>query len=85
MFITNETALKDPAILAAMESIRRQELAEAQRRQAIREGRIPAPQVWGRFEISDRHWSGQGGWQQPPYAVDFGRDNRGRGGVALMK
>ncbi len=55
MFIINEAALKDPAILAAMDGIRHQELAEAQRRQAIREGRIPAPQGWGRFEISDRH------------------------------
>jgi hypothetical protein len=55
VFIINEAALKDPAILAAMDGIRHQELAEAQRRQAIREGRIPAPQGWGRFEISDRH------------------------------
>jgi hypothetical protein len=55
MFITNEAALKDPAILAAMEGIRRQELAEAQRRADIRSGKIPAPTGWGRFEISDRH------------------------------
>jgi hypothetical protein len=55
MFITNEAALKDPAILAAMESIRQQEMAEAQRRADIRLGKIPAPTGWGRFEISDRH------------------------------
>lgn len=55
MFITNETARRDPAILAAMAGIRQQELAEAERRQAIREGRIPAPQGWGTWEISDRH------------------------------
>ena len=30
--------------------------AEAQRKQDIREGRIPAPDVsWGSFNISDRH------------------------------
>jgi hypothetical protein len=55
MFITTTASLQDPAILAAMDGIRRQELAEAQRRADIRAGKIPAPTGWGRFEISDRH------------------------------
>ena len=56
MFITNEFARKDPACIAAMESIMRQEMAEAQRRQDIRSGKIPAPQgQWAEWHISDRH------------------------------
>ena len=56
MFITTAASLKDPAIVAAMEGIRRQELAEAQRRHDIRSGKIPAPQgQWTEWHISDRH------------------------------
>ena len=43
----------DPAIFAAMESIKRSMLREAAERKAIREGRIPAGQ-WGNWNISDR-------------------------------
>ena len=43
----------DPAIFAAMESIKRSMLREAAERKAIREGRIPAGQ-WGNWSISDR-------------------------------
>ena len=44
----------DPAIFAAMESIKQSMLREAAERKAIREGRIPAGN-WGTWNISDRH------------------------------
>ena len=46
-----------PVIFAAMESIKADMLRETQERQAIREGRLPAPryQNWGVWNISDRH------------------------------
>ena len=43
----------DPAIFAAMESIKADMARETARRQAIREGRIPGGQ-WGVWNISDR-------------------------------
>ena len=43
----------DPAIFAAMESIKADMLREAAQRKAIREGRIPSGQ-WGTWNISDR-------------------------------
>lgn len=43
----------DPAIFAAMESIKQSMLREAAERKAIREGRIPAGN-WGTWNISDR-------------------------------
>ena len=56
MFITNEFARRDPACIAAMEGIMKQEMMEAKRRQDIRLGRIPAPQgQWTNWHISDRH------------------------------
>ena len=40
---------------AIMASYTQQVIAEEKRRQAIREGRIPAPQgQWGEWNISDR-------------------------------
>ena len=40
---------------AIMASYTQQVIAEEKRRQAIREGRLPAPQgEWGTFNISDR-------------------------------
>ena len=44
----------DPAIFAAMESIKQSMLREAAERKAIREGRIPTGN-WGTWNISDRH------------------------------
>ena len=45
----------DPAIFAAMESIKAQMLRETAERQAIREGRLAAPSSnWGTWNISDR-------------------------------
>tara|TARA_Y100000004_G_scaffold161551_1_gene189680 strand:- start:413 stop:634 length:222 start_codon:yes stop_codon:yes gene_type:complete len=46
----------DPAIFAAMESIKAQMLRETAERQAIREGRLAAPDSsnWGIWNISDR-------------------------------
>ena len=45
----------DPAIFAAMESIKQSMLREAAERKAIREGRIPAGGgQWGVWNISDR-------------------------------
>ena len=45
----------DPAIFAAMESIKADMLREAAERKAIREGRLPAPEgQWGIWHISDR-------------------------------
>jgi len=45
----------DPAIFAAMESIKKSMLREAAERKAIREGRIPAGGgQWGVWNISDR-------------------------------
>tara|TARA_B100000902_G_C26892662_1_gene708182 strand:- start:17 stop:190 length:174 start_codon:yes stop_codon:yes gene_type:complete len=43
-----------PVMLAAMESIQRQHLAETERRQRIRAGLEPAGQ-WTTWHISDRH------------------------------
>ena len=43
----------NPAIFAAMESIKADVARETARRQAIREGRIPGGQ-WGGWNISDR-------------------------------
>jgi hypothetical protein len=46
----------DPAIFAAMESIKADMLREAAYRKDVREGRIPAPSgQWGIWNISDRH------------------------------
>ena len=45
----------DPAIFAAMESIKADMAREAARRKAIREGRIPTSGQWGIWNISDRH------------------------------
>ena len=44
----------DPAIFAAMESIKAQMVAETARRDRIRQGIEPAGQ-WGIWNISDRH------------------------------
>ena len=45
----------DPAIFAAMESIKADMLREAAYRKDVREGRIPAPSgQWGVWNISDR-------------------------------
>ena len=44
----------DPAIFAAMESIKAQMAAETARRERIRAGLEPAGQ-WGVWHISDRH------------------------------
>ena len=44
----------DPAIFAAMESIKADMAREAARRKAIREGRIPTSGQWGIWNISDR-------------------------------
>ena len=44
----------DPAIFAAMESIKRSMAAETARRERIRAGLEPAGQ-WGVWHISDRH------------------------------
>ena len=45
----------DPAIFAAMESIKADMLREAAERKAIREGRLPASDgQWGIWNISDR-------------------------------
>ena len=45
----------DPAISAAMESIKADMLREAAERKAIREGRIATSGQWGVWNISDRH------------------------------
>jgi hypothetical protein len=55
-FLVNDTAANDPicqqAMASYMESIRQ----ETARRNAIREGRIPAPAgEFGTWNISDRH------------------------------
>ena len=48
-----KTTIDTSAIMAAYTA---QVIAEAQRSQAIREGRIPAPQAqWSEWNISDRH------------------------------
>ena len=44
----------DPAIFAAMESIKADMLREAAERKAIREGRIATSGQWGVWNISDR-------------------------------
>ena len=55
-FLVNETAANDPICQQVMASYINQLKAEAQHRQAIREGRIPAPAgQWGNWSISDRH------------------------------
>ena len=45
----------DPAIFAAMESIKRDMAAETARRERIRQGLEPAGGQWGIWNISDRH------------------------------
>lgn len=56
-FYVNDTAANDDLCQSVMASYINQLKAEAQRKQDIREGRIPAPDVsWGSFNISDRHW-----------------------------
>ena len=48
----------DPAIFAAMESIKADMLREAAERKAIREGRLPTSNgQWGIWNISDHDWS----------------------------
>ena len=55
-FHVNDTAAKDDICQQVMASYINQLKAEAQHRQAIREGRIPAPDCqWGNWSISDRH------------------------------
>ena len=44
----------DPAIFAAMESIKADMLREAAERKAIREGRLATSGQWGVWNISDR-------------------------------
>ena len=44
----------DPAIFAAMESIKADMLREAAERKAIREGRLATSGQWGVWSISDR-------------------------------
>ena len=44
----------DPAIFAAMESIKADMLREAAERKAIREGRLATSGQWGCWNISDR-------------------------------
>ena len=44
----------DPAIFAAMESMKRSMAAETARRERVRQGLEPAGQ-WGVWHISDRH------------------------------
>ena len=44
----------DPAIFAAMESIKRDMAAETARRERIRQGLEPAGGQWGVWNISDR-------------------------------
>tara|TARA_Y100000004_G_scaffold172341_1_gene209088 strand:- start:806 stop:1018 length:213 start_codon:yes stop_codon:yes gene_type:complete len=53
-FIINK-GCTDPAIFAAMESIKADMLREAAERKAIREGRLATSGQWGVWNISDRH------------------------------
>ena len=53
-FIINK-GCTDPAIFAAMESIKADMAREAARRKAIREGRLATSGQWGVWNISDRH------------------------------
>jgi hypothetical protein len=53
-FIINK-GCTDPAIFAAMESIKASMAREAAERKAIREGRIATSGQWGIWNISDRH------------------------------
>ena len=56
-FYVNDNAANDDLCQSVMQSYINQLRAEAQRKQDIREGRIPAPDCsWGSFNISDRHW-----------------------------
>ena len=56
-FYVNDNAANDDLCQSVMASYINQLKAEAQRKQDIREGRIPAPDCsWGSFNISDRHW-----------------------------
>ena len=52
-FIINK-GCTDPAIFAAMESIKASMAREAAERKAIREGRIATSGQWGVWSISDR-------------------------------
>ena len=52
-FIINK-GCTDPAIFAAMESIKADMAREAARRKAIREGRLATSGQWGVWNISDR-------------------------------
>jgi hypothetical protein len=55
VFITNDNAKNDPACQMAMASYLERLQREQAHRQAVREGRIPAPQgTWGTWSISDR-------------------------------
>ena len=55
-FYVNDNAANDDLCQSVMQSYINQLRAEAQRKQDIREGRIPAPDwYWGSFNISDRH------------------------------
>ena len=54
MFLTSSNP--SPVMQAAMDSIRHQLQAEAQRRDRIRSGQEPADDgQWGSWNISDRH------------------------------
>ena len=52
-FYMNQTAKEDKVMMAALESYKKQLIAEAEYRNKVRSGEIqPAP--WGRYNISDR-------------------------------
>ncbi len=51
----NDTAAADPAVQMAMQSYMNRLKADAQRAQAIREGRIANDGQSGSWNISDRH------------------------------
>ena len=52
-FYMNQTAKEDKVMMAALESYKKQLIAEADYRNKVRSGEIqPAP--WGRYNISDR-------------------------------
>ena len=54
-FLVNDTAANDPICQQVMASYLEELKRETARRNAIREGRIPAPQgEWGTWNISDR-------------------------------
>jgi hypothetical protein len=54
--MTQTKMTHDQLIAMVMADYEAKLTAEAQRRQAIREGRLPAPEgQWGELNISDRH------------------------------